>query len=201
MADKIITCIEAFNAKTSFNNKSFVCNKLKQIEDKVTEKESELVTTSVEILSKCRLTQDEKTEVVNNKKQLIKIIRKYEEEFEESGEASEEPLDENLPVDDVDKLLDAKVDKYKDFNQNHPMEGVSFDKHNKNFKIHYGNINKSAKKVLAATNMILEAYKEKFGVLSSELIAKKSFLYKKQYFITYWYNDELYFDILHIISI
>ena len=88
------------------------------------------------------ITQSEKVYVKKNlesiQPQLIKIVRKYEEEFEE--ESNEDDVEQILSTDEVEKLLDSKVNVYNKFNENHPMQGITWDASLNKYKIQYSGL-------------------------------------------------------------
>ena len=108
----------------------------------------------------------------------------------------------DLSPNKVEKLLDKKTPRYNKFNNTHPMDGVSYDKSNNVYKIIIAdftgtnkNLNIACKK---AASLIKKKFSEKQKILSKNL-TKVSFMYKNNYFISYLEENNLYFDIQHII--
>jgi hypothetical protein len=101
-------------------------------------------------------------------------------------------------VDDIEKELDMNVPKYNKFTDTHPMEGVSYDKANKSYKIKYtSNTFKNCQK---AIQVVYEKMSEEFGKIFSGKLCKQNFVYKNKNFVSYWIHDNPYFDILHVIQ-
>src|ERR1700733_1715102 len=120
--------------------------------------------------------------IIEDKKSLIKIIN------------------ENLNENDVEKLLDGKIHKYNKYDNNHPMEGVTYDANIKKYKLRFNNITTNSKTkddILSKINNFED--KNEKSILQNVL--KNKFLYQNHYFLIYWHNNKSYFDIQHIISV
>lgn len=150
----------------------------------------------IEILSNEKINVKDKNLLIDAKPFVINIIKKYEEEFNE--EPNEDNVDDNLSTEQIEELLDTKIPKYNNFNDKHPMDGITFDKSKNKYQIKYKNINTYSKTLEEACNKI---YDVKNPGLTEKNYVKYFFVYKNHYFIAYLENDMYYFDIQHIISI
>lgn len=130
---------------------------------------------------------------------MIKLIKKYEEEF--NDESNEDDINEELTTDEIENKLDSKIPKYNKYDKNHPMQGVTFNEKNNNFRLQYKNYDSNATNFTTACEKI----KEKITPKNQEKILKKCgknyFTYMDHFFITYWKNNDPLFDIQHIISV
>ena len=151
-----------------------------------------------DILSKGLVSAKEIKYLTKIKPDIIKIVKKYKEVFNE--EPNEDDINENLTTNEIEQKIDEKIPKYNKYNEKHPMEGVFYsskklwrfnlDKHDKTNK----NINKI---VEYAKQFLIPENSKNFG----NIRVKKSFAYKDHFFVTYWKDNEPYFDIQHIISV
>src|ERR1700733_12829443 len=208
MTEKLINTINSINVKLSLNknDKSYLHDKLLLLEDRTSKEETKLLEPIIEVLEKVRLNKNDRKQIIEEKKSLIKIINKYEEVFEE--EDNDETVDEKMNEDDVEKLLDDKIHKYNKYDKNHPMEGISFNKVNNKYRIQYKNIQTETKNLETACQKVMNNFDSKNSEKISknpekilENITKNKFLYQDHYFLIYWNNNKPYFDIQHIISI
>ena len=109
-----------------------------------------------------------------------------------------------MEIGDVEKLLDKEIHKYNygihDF---HPMRGVTYDDTARQYKIRYDGLTTNTSTLAVACEKIEEKLQDKHqeSLLKNENFCKKFFLYNGHYFMTYWYKDNPYFDIHHIISV
>src|SRR3984885_5758719 len=131
MTEKLVNTINSINVKLFLNknDKSYLHDKLLLLKSKTSKEEKKMLKPIIEVLEKIRLNKNDRKQIIEEKKSLIKIINKYEEVFEKMNE------------DDVEKLLDGKIHKYNKYNKNHPMEGISFNKAKNKYTIIYKNIN------------------------------------------------------------
>lgn len=110
-----------------------------------------------------------------------------------------------MAIDDIEKVLDEKISSYDDLSENNPMEGVSWRKANKKYRVRYQKFEALFKTLAEARNETMN--QKNVDILATgrtivpNEIEKKSFCYKDHYFISYWYEDEPYFDIQHVISV
>src|ERR1700733_913513 len=133
MTEKLVNTINSINIKLFLNknDKSYLHDKLLLLKSKTSKEEKKMLKPIIEVLEKVRINQDDKRQIIEDKKSLIKIINKYEEVFEDNDNI----IDENLKENDVEKLLDGKIHKYNKYNKNHPMEGISFDKSKNKYQV------------------------------------------------------------------
>ena len=126
------------------------------------------------------------------------------DEFDD--EPNEDDVDEDLTVDEIEKKLDKKILKYEKFNENehNPMKGVSYLSGKKTWRFRPKKESKKKEVTNQSLDVIVgEAIKNSLPENSkvfSEL-KMKWFPYQKHFFISYWDNNEIYFDIQHIISV
>jgi hypothetical protein len=77
------------------------------------------------------LTSYDKQIIIDNKKSLVNIIKKYEEEF------NEDIVDKELTDEQIEELIDNKIPKYNRFTEDHPMIGVNYDTTINKYKIRF----------------------------------------------------------------
>src|SRR3984885_7864731 len=195
MTEKLVNTINSINVKLFLNknDKSYLHDKLLLLKSKTSKEEKKMLKPIIEVLEKIRLNKNDRKQIIEEKKSLIKIINKYEEVFEE--EDNDETVDEKMNEDDVEKLLDGKIHKYNKYNKNHPMKGISFNR-SKN-----KNINTTSKDLEIACQKIIDIFCHKKNDLFGQKVAKIKFTYQDYYFLTYIHKNKPYFDIQHIISI
>ena len=201
MTEKLVNTINSINVKLFLNknDKSYLHDKLLLLKSKTSKEEKKMLKPIIEVLEKIRLNKNDRKQIIEEKKSLIKIINKYEEVFEE--EDNDETVDEKMNEDDVEKLLDGKIHKYNKYNKNHPMEGISFNKAKNKYTIIYKNINTTSKDLEIACQKIIDIFCHKKNDLFGQKVAKIKFTYQDYYFLTYIHKNKPYFDIQHIISI
>jgi len=177
-------------------DKEFIKKNLIFLQDFVNEDETEIMDPIIESLEKGRLTDNDRSVILRNKKFLIQIINTYEEEF--NVESNEDKIDEEKGVDDVERELDAKVNKYNGFDQQHPMQGISYMEIKKKWRIQTKTCTTSTNNLDLATQKIINS--TNFEKIEKNRV-KKFFPYQNHYFMTYWYDRNPLFDIQHIISV
>ena len=153
----------------------------------------------INIMSKCKIKSIDNIKLNKMKPIVINIVNKYAEEFNE--EPNEDKLDDKLSVDEIEKILDGKIPKYNKYNENHPMEGVTFDTTKNKYQVKYKNINTYVTKLEDACKKIIEKINVKNSGNSGKDMLKQSFAHKNHYFVTHMDNNNCYFDIRHIISV
>lgn len=179
--------------------KEFITNNLKKLTVFTTEKENKYINTIIKILSDNTIDVENKKLLLSYRPRVIQIIKKYEEEF--NGESNEDVIDEKLSLEQIESKLDNKVTKYNKFNEKHPMEGVSFKNSKEKYHIRYNDIDTYSKDLETACNKIIENFDPKIVQNLLKIWVKRNFCYLNYYFITYWHDNEPYFDIQHIISL
>src|ERR1700733_8399951 len=185
MTEKLVNTINSINVKLFLNknDKSYLHDKLLLLKSKTSKEEKKMLKPIIEVLEKIRLNKNDRKQIIEEKKSLIKIINKYEEVFEE--EDNDETVDEKMNEDDVEKLLDGKIHKYNKYNKNHPMEGISFNKAKNKYTIIYKNINTTSKDLEIACQKIIDIFCHKKNDLFGQKVAKIKFTYQDYYFLTY----------------
>src|ERR1700733_3340953 len=158
MTEKLVNTINSINVKLFLNknDKSYLHDKLLLLKSKTSKEEKKMLKPIIEVLEKIRLNKNDRKQIIEEKKSLIKIINKYEEVFEE--EDNDETVDKKMNEDDVEKLLDGKIHKYNKYNKNHPMEGISFNKAKNKYTIIYKNINTTSKDLEIACQKIIDIF-------------------------------------------
>jgi len=106
--------------------------------------------------------------------------------------------------------LDDKIPKYKKFNENHPMAGITYDKTVNKYKIQYDNIKTNAKNLSTACEKIKEKIEDAIGnpiaensnkiiILNESGISKKILSNNHYKLIKYVHNNKSYYDVQHIL--
>ena len=128
---------------------------------------------------------------------VIKIINENKQQFAQNDNLT----NETITLDEIESMLDKKIPNYNIFTENHPMKGITWDKSKQKFQVKNENINTCSKDLDTACQKIIQSFDVKntndFGIK----YVIKFFVYHNQYFITYWTNNEPFFDIQHIISV
>ncbi|BCS83784.1 hypothetical protein QLL95_gp0339 [Cotonvirus japonicus] len=151
------------------------------------------------------MKKDEKIKWNKSKKTLINIIKIYHEEYNDKDNedtfcAQKGDIKQDLTIDNIEKQLDKKIPKYNGFNENHPMNGVTFDKSKNKYQVKFKNINTYGSDLEIISKKILESYVKKTTEIV-QIYVKYNFIYQNHYFIVYSIEKQLYFDIQHIISV
>ena len=186
------------NKKTIGKKERTIINEgLEIIKEYTTTQENKQIEKFNEIIEADRITIDTKKEIEAHREKMIKIINKYEEYF--NDEPNEDEIDDNATIEEVEEILDNKVDAYK-FTKNNPMKGISYDKTTKRYNININKQNKKFKTLKDGANYVKENM-VKNGEKNPKNIQKIKFIYAEHYFISYWYQNEPYFDMQHILSL
>jgi len=208
-ATRIIDFINGINIESviSKKEKEEIKQKLLFIQTLVkNDKEKQKLEKIIEIFNKGRLTDDDKKQIIKMKEKTTEIVEKYENEFNILENI--DITNDNLDNDEIEKTLDNTVNSYN-FNAQHPMTHVSYDKTNKKYKVqineerHTKNLTEACE---IAKNFIMDQ-KIKFATkLPSEYfilpvnVSKVSKKYYNSYIIKYKYCGKLYYDIQHILK-
>lgn len=169
---------------------------LEKIVDNNTEKKN--LNMIIEVLNKGRLTIADKETIIELKPKIEAIVNKYVEEF--NIEPNTDAIDKTLNEDEIELILDGKINKYQ-FNKKHPMDYVSYDIRDKNYKVSIGK-NYHIKKIYDACKTAKKfIITEKSPKKTVDFPEKIKFDYQGHYILSYWINNNPYFDIQHIISI
>lgn len=177
----------------------YIKNNLEKVKECATTKENNCIDNMLTIISNPILKIDDKNNLIKLTNPIINAINKYQEEYED--ENNEDEVDNNLLIEEVEELLDGKIHKYNKFNENHPMEGVSWNKSKELWRFNNEKYDKTSKKL---DIIIIYAKEELFPIKKEKILKiwdKLKFIYSNHYFISYWHNNEPFFDIQHIISI
>ena len=172
---------------------------LNYVESFLTNNEKKQIADIIEIISRTKIKADDKKELNKVKPTVVKIIKKYSEKFNEEPNA--DLIDDKLNVTEIEQTLDMKVPKYNKYNDKHPMEGITFNETKNKYQIKYDDIDTYKKNIEDACDMIKEKIDLKFGEKILEKSVDNFFVTHNHYFIFYEYNEEIYFDIQHCISL
>jgi len=134
---KLITDIEQLTVKTRMRNpiKIFIKDNLDFIYDLTTKNEQEQINGITNILKKSTLNAADKKELVQTKKFMVGLVKKYEEKFNENPNEDIVEDDHNLTETEIEQLLDKKIPKYNKFSEQHPMTGITYDKTNNRYDV------------------------------------------------------------------
>lgn len=187
------------NQPISKENKIFIRDNLDFLQQFADDNELKIINPLFESLKKGRFTDSDKSALIQNKSHIVRIINKYEDKFRDFDE--EEPI-----PDQVENDLDKKIKKYV-FDKDHPMLGVSYNEKKNGWRIQSNSTNTSSvnkEKIIALAKNVIWSEIDGSHVDSREIgqcnnIIKKCFTYSGIYFMTYWYQNDPYFDIQHII--
>lgn len=199
-ATKLIISLKNINMDDSLNkqNKTNMKDGLEKLIDFTSKEDNKALQPVIDLLSKGRLSESDKEELIKSRKNVIKIITRYEEEYNELP--NEDKLDDNLDEKTVEKLLDEKVPKYCGFSKTHPMEGIGYDKNKEKIRVKTEKINTYSKNLETATEKIKNSIDAKNQIFI-ENITRKVLINNNASIIKYIYNNMSYYDIRHIISI
>lgn len=200
---QLIATIHSLSLRSpiSKEDKTFIKDNLIFLQDLVDENESETINLVTTSLSKNKLSREDKSNLLQNKKHLIEIVDRYKEQFDTESSEDQELIKIIKSVDDIEQELDDKVDKYVGYDKCHPMLGVTFDKTKNKYQMKHEKINTSSTDITIACNKIKKFFDVKFFGKIEKKYVKKSFSYNDRKFMTYWHKTEPFFDIQHIISI
>lgn len=200
-SNNLITALNNFSSDENLtkDDKNFLKDNLISLKTHITDRELKIIEPIIDILEKGRLIKSDKIIIEEKKKSMIKLVNRYEEEFNE--ESNEDEVDDNKTVDDIEIELDLKILKYNGFSKTHPMVGISFIKSKSLWRLQLNNIESTSKD----KNVIIEKSKNILLPKNKESVIKirdkKFFSYDNHYFLTYWNKTDPLFDIQHIISI
>ena len=186
----------------TFNKKSYVkkdiTSAVKDTLDTILEhankSEQKIIVPICQLMEQQRFKTSERNKIIDSKKALIKIHKNYLKEY------NKEP-DEDLTVNEIEQKLDQKIPRYNKFDMYHPMLGITYIESKKKYQVKYGDINTYAKNLTTACDKIFENFDINLTEISGIEITKAPFTYQKYFFMSYWYQNQPYFDIQHIISL
>ena len=193
--------IDIFN-KSGYVSKpeiSELREKLEMISECANKSEQKLIANIYDAFDRYPLKAADKKIITDAKKELIKIGKRYEEEYEE--EENDDDITEDLDTDEIEQKLDEKVPKYNKYSETHPMEGISYNEKQNKYCVRYGDINTCVKTITKGCKKILDSFDNKHPEKILENVVRQDFTYRNHYFMIYWYENEPYFDIQHIISV
>ena len=195
-------------------------------ENKCIDRMIKIVSASIKALSAIRA--DDRQILRNIEKPIMTAIEKYKDDLdaedstedstedntEDSTEDSTEDVEDDsdgvieddtevdLTPDAVERKLDNAVPKYRVYDKDHPMKGVTYSGPKKKYQVKLGDIDTYSIDLSVACKKIMESHNLKKSKTLSErsVNEKKSFRYLNYFFISYWDKNEPYFDIQHIIS-
>jgi len=130
--------------------------------------------------------------------ETLNIVKKYEKEY--NDESNEDDVKEDLTPNKIEQQLDEKIPKYNKFNENHPMEYISYDKTTHRYDINTKTIRKKSYDLNEAINYTKKIIlKENSNIFNEEKIIKKIISNKYCILIKYVYNKKIYYDVQHIL--
>lgn len=182
----------------SKEDKTFIKDNLIFLQDLVNEDESGSINLVMTSLSKNRLSLEDKSVLLQNKKRLIEIVDRYKKEFDTS---EEELIEVIKSVDDVEQELDNDVTKYCGFSDYHPMQGITFDKTRKRFKIQYNGTVKTNKDAEQASKIYLEMFDDKNSkrLIDCCNVTKRVVTHNDEHMLCYGHCGTNLYDIRHIL--
>jgi hypothetical protein len=147
--------MKGFNTDASINkqDKSFVCEKLEQINTSLEEEKSKILKSYIKILCKGRITKEDKEVLVNSMTDVIKIVKKNVDKFE-IGPKDQKEIEEVEEVkfahsevlnEEIEAALDKKIKSYNCFDENHPMAGISYSKSKKSYRLKFDGVDETNK--------------------------------------------------------
>lgn len=156
----------------------------------------------MKIIKKAKLNTSDKKEIEQLKQKMTDIIKNYDSNNVNNNDKINNSDDEKtMTIDDIEKKLDKNVPKYNKYTRNNPMMGISWDVSRDRYAIKYNNINDHSKNLEKCVKIIIDKIREiNFGKIVQK-IPKNYFVYKNENFMIYWYENEPYFDIQHIMSV
>lgn len=176
--------------------KVFVKDNLELLKEHTKDEETKQLDTVIEMVSKQKLKSEDRKKLKQMRSSLVNVVKKYEEEF--NDETSEDVINENLTVDEIESMLDQKIPEYNGFNEKHPMKGVSWNKSNNKYYVRYKNINTYTKDLPTACKQIVNQH-EKSKINHNE-ITKEVISNKYCQLIKYIYKNKTYYDVQHILN-
>ena len=199
--EEIVEKIDNLKSKKTIGKKerAIINEGLETMKEHTTKQEDKHIEKFNEIIEASQITKDIKTQIETYGEKMIKIIRKYEEYY--NNEPNEDKINEALNADEVEEVLDNKVDKYNKHDDQNPMIGVSYDKTKKKYIVRYNGIQKTSIDVTKASESIIKIFTDKNGQKILKNVQKIKFIYANHYFMSYWHQNEPYFDIRHILSL
>jgi hypothetical protein len=177
-----------------------VTDNLKNIKTHLSKKAMTKCERLIELISmSSNLKNETKKEIITLKKPIIKAIQWYYEKYKNEDEVEGEKTEK-----EIEEMLDQKIPSYTRYSKENPMHGVSFYKAKKQWRLKLSEFNKKSTDmtgVISAAKEALSIQKDTAGIRKyAENTKKIQFIYQKHYFMSYWYENDPYFDIQHIIS-
>lgn len=204
MTDNIVESIKIktyFSLKfiNDFNN--FIKDLLNLID--IDKKANESINLLINIVKQGSIGSQEK-KIINDAIYVLGDIFELYDEIKNNPEITNNIIQD---IDELEKQIDSNIDEYQ-FTKSNPMKGISWNKSKQKYLVRYKVENKSintvvktlslgAKKIInlnkCSSNGIFE--------VNEENIQKFSFNYNENQFITYYYENQFYFDINHLINV
>jgi prophage antirepressor-like protein len=185
----------------TMSNKKDIEEQLTKIKASSDGEENDIIDKIIETLECGKLKADRKKEIKKIYPNVLKIVKKYEETYEE--EENTDDIDEDKTIEEVEKILDEKIPKYNNYSENNPMKGLSWNSASKSYTVKYGDLNIKVKNLETACGKIISEKERKNAGKNVKISPKnkKYFTYQNHYIMTYWIKEIPYFDIQHIISL
>ena len=180
------------------NDISKLSDNLKKLKGYASGKERKSIDNIRSLIKTNKVTKAIGQDIQKERKVIDKVIKKYEEEYEETP--NDDNIDEEYTIEEVEQILDNKIANYKKYKESKPMFGVKFLEDKNRYRARINNIDKTVKNLELASNIIMENFNPEKNRKNVFFVSKIFFSYNNHFFITYWYNGAPYFDIQHIIS-
>lgn len=178
--------------------KTLVNNGLELVKEHATSEETKCINKVIKIVNKPKYYAADKKILIQIKSSVIDVVKKYEEEYNE--EENDDIINPNLTVDQIEKLLDDKIPCYH-FNDRHPMKTVTFDATHNRWRFKNDSIDRNSNNKTKIIDMAKNYLFPDLEYDPNKTYTKKYFAYQDHYLVSYWTNNEPYFDIQHTISV
>jgi hypothetical protein len=191
-----INAISEYVKKPTIKYLTYNLNEIKKSTD---DKGSKNIDRFTNIISKAKLNANDRKEIRQLHTPIFKSINKFEEEY--NNDSNSDESDEELNDDEIEQLIDDKIHKYNKYTEENPMHGVSWNKSKETYTVKYDDIDTTCKDITKACNKVKTQVNHNFKEKILKKMTKLTFYYKKHHFVSYWHNNNPYFDIQHIISV
>lgn len=164
----------------------------------------------LEILEKSKYTVGERDDTIKKLENIVDRINKRNININITvEEETKKPQNKNIIlIDKIEDENDCRSYKYKNYTENHPMDGISYNTFKNKYTVRFDNIERNFKNLDDACNIILDKICKDDNILwhddmlgtHDSVFEKKIFKYSDKNFISYFHNNNIYFDIQHITS-
>ena len=181
--------LDNFNELIKYIDQNFICD-----DDHI-----ERLNLVIKILTEQKLNGTNRRKLEELVTPVKNTINQFKECFNKEG--NEDVINDKMTVDEVEDLLNGKIPLYNKYTEANPMMGVSRDKTQNLWKYRSNNKTKTSKDLEKIIKIAQADQTDKTIKFFGKNVKKRSFKYKGHYFVTYWIDNEPYFDIQHIISV